>query len=179
MDLPRQQVGLLHVNTGVGASISIRWRRCTKAQPGLGLLPHDQDLTKRDSATRSTSCSDPTRTTRPCLSRQLQLPHEYKAQTAYFNIRVPLSRHGPSRQIQGGGPVDRRGEYGALAGLSWHFKLLRFSPDELVRRVTKIRRDFYATSSAIRRLPMPYKQAHFASWNLHFLEGRSSATSTR
>jgi len=55
-------------------------------------------------------------------------------------------------------------------GLSCHFRPLRYSPDELVRRIMKIRRDFYTTSSAIRRLPVPYKNAHFASWNLHFLQ---------
>jgi hypothetical protein len=55
-------------------------------------------------------------------------------------------------------------------GLSCHFKPLRFGPEELVRRVAKIRRDFYTLSSAARRLPIPYKEAHFASWNLHFLQ---------
>jgi len=46
-----------------------------------------------------------------------------------------------------------------VAGLSCHFKPLRFSPDELCRRITKIRHDFYKNGSAVRRLPVPYRQS--------------------
>jgi hypothetical protein len=45
-------------------------------------------------------------------------------------------------------------------------------PDELIRRVSKIRQDSYTFRSAVRRLPVPYKQSHFAAWNLHFLQKR-------
>jgi hypothetical protein len=51
-----------------------------------------------------------------------------------------------------------------------HSGALRYTPDELVRRVAKIRQDFYSFRSAVRRLPLPYRLSHFASWNLHFLQ---------
>ncbi|HKA35909.1 MAG TPA: hypothetical protein VKH43_03765, partial [Thermoanaerobaculia bacterium] len=55
-------------------------------------------------------------------------------------------------------------------GLSCHFQPMRYGPEELVRRVAKIRRDFYTHGSALRRLPIPRSQSHLAAWNLHFLQ---------
>ncbi len=57
-------------------------------------------------------------------------------------------------------------------GLSCHFKPLRYEPEELVRRVAGIRRHFYTFRSAVRRLPVPRRESHFAAWNLHFLQNK-------
>jgi hypothetical protein len=105
----------------------------------------------------------------------LSLLHEYKAQTAYFNILVPLRGTPLHQQFKDEGRLIDEVNMERWPGLSCHFQPRRFSPDELVRRVMKIRRDFYTTASAVRRLPLPYKQAHFASWNLHFLQRKVAA----
>jgi hypothetical protein len=57
-------------------------------------------------------------------------------------------------------------------GLTCHFRPLRYSPEELVGRVAQIRRDFYRFGSAVRRLPIPLRQSHWAAWNLHFLQSK-------
>jgi hypothetical protein len=100
----------------------------------------------------------------------LNLLHECKAQTAYFNILVPLRGTPLHQRFKDEGRLIDEENMERWPGLSCHFRPLRFSPEELVRRVTKIRRDFYSMGSAFRRLPVPYKNAHFASWNLHFLQ---------
>ena len=55
-------------------------------------------------------------------------------------------------------------------GITCHFKPLRFSPEELARRVKKIRRDFYSLPSTLKRLPLPFRESHFASWNVNVLQ---------
>ena len=95
---------------------------------------------------------------------------EHKVQTAYFNILVPLRGTSVHEQFKADGRLIDEENMERWPGLSCHFKPLRFGPEELVRRVAKIRRDFYTFGSAARRLPVPYKEAHFASWNLHFLQ---------
>ena len=98
--------------------------------------------------------------------------HECKAQTAYFNILVPLRGTSLHQQFKDEGRLIDEENMERWPELSCHFQPLHFSPDDLVRRVRKIRQDFYSTTSAIRRLPLPYKESHFASWNLHFLQRR-------
>jgi radical SAM superfamily enzyme YgiQ (UPF0313 family) len=93
-----------------------------------------------------------------------------KVPTAYFNILVPLRGTSTHEQFKAEGRLLDEENMERWPGLSCHFKPLRFGPEELVRRVARIRRDFYTLGSAARRLPIPYKEAHFASWNLHFLQ---------
>jgi len=100
----------------------------------------------------------------------LSFLQEHKAHTAYFNILVPLRGTPLHQRLKDEDRLLDETNMERWPGLSCHFKPLRFSPDDLVHRIAKIRRDFYRTGSAIRRLPVPYKQAHFASWNLHFLQ---------
>ena len=91
MDLPRQQVGAAprqhrcreHQSAYAGDDAQ-------KLQPGLGLLPHDQDLTKRDISYSLNLVFGSDADDETVFESTLQLPHEYKAQTAYFNILVPL-----------------------------------------------------------------------------------------
>ena len=46
----------------------------------------------------------------------LRFLDEQKAETAYFNILVPLARHAALRPLQGRGPPPRRREHGEMAG---------------------------------------------------------------
>jgi radical SAM superfamily enzyme YgiQ (UPF0313 family) len=95
---------------------------------------------------------------------------EQKAETAYFNILVPLRGTPLHDRFKGEGRLLDEGNMERWPELSCHFRPLRYSPEELVRRVTRIRQDFYTLRSAVRRLPFPYKESHFAAWNLHFLQ---------
>ena len=95
---------------------------------------------------------------------------EQKAETAYFNILVPLRGTPLHDRFKAEGRLLDEGNMERWPELSCHFRPLRNSPKELVRRVTRNRQEFYTLLSAVQRLPFPYKESHFAAWNLHFLQ---------
>lgn len=170
MDLA-QRSGLLHVNTGIESinqhTLKTMRKGFNKASEYSQVL---QNLTRRDISYSLNFVFGSDADDETVFDATLSLLDEYKAETAYFNILVPLRGTRLHQQYTEEGRLIDEENMERWPGLSCHFKPLRFTPEELVRRIMKIRSDFYSTSSAIRRLPLPYKQSHFAAWNLHFLQ---------
>jgi radical SAM superfamily enzyme YgiQ (UPF0313 family) len=170
MDLA-QRSGLLHVNTGIESinqhTLKTMHKSFNKASEYSQII---RNLTKRDISHSLNFVFGSDDDDETVFDATVKLLQEYKAQTAYFNILVPLRGTPLHQRFKDEGRLIDEANMERWPGLSCHFKPLRFSPDELVQRIMKIRRDFYTTTSAIRRLPLPYKRAHFASWNLHFLQ---------
>ena len=175
MDLATRS-GLLHVNMGIESidqnTLKTMHKSFNKASEYFHVI---RNLTKRDISYSLNFVFGSDADDETVFDATLSLLHEYKAQTAYFNILVPLRGTPLHQQFKDEGRLIDEVNMERWPGLSCHFQPRRFSPDELVRRVMKIRRDFYTTASAVRRLPLPYKQAHFASWNLHFLQRKVAA----
>jgi radical SAM superfamily enzyme YgiQ (UPF0313 family) len=170
MDVAKRS-GLLHVNMGV-ESIDQKTLHAMNKDTNRVRQYGDviRNLTRRDISYSLNFVfgtdeeeEDAFRTTQDFL-------FEHKVQTAYFNILVPLRGTSVHEQFKADGRLIDEENMERWPGLSCHFKPLRYTPEELVHRVAKIRRDFYTLGSAARRLPVPYKEAHFASWNLHFLQ---------
>ena len=176
MDLA-QRSGLLHVNMGIESidqnTLKTMHKGFNKASEYFHII---RNLTERDISYSLNFVFGSDADDETVFDATLSLLHEYKAQTAYFNILVPLRGTPLHQQFKDEGRLIDEVNMERWPGLSCHFQPRRFSPDELVRRVMKIRRDFYTTASAVRRLPLPYKQAHLASWNLHFLQRKVAAT---
>lgn len=175
MDLAKRS-GLLHVNTGVEsinqqtlATMHKSFNRASEYGRMIDNL-HKRDISYSLNFVFGTDSDDDS-----VFDATLRLLHEYKAQTAYFNILVPLRGTAMHQKFKEEGRLIDEENMERWPGLSCHFKPLHFTPDGLVRRIMKIRRDFYTTRSAIHRLPVPYKEAHFASWNLHFLQRKVTA----
>jgi radical SAM superfamily enzyme YgiQ (UPF0313 family) len=170
MDLAKRS-GLLHVNMGVE---SIDQKTLRAMHKDFNRVRQYEDvihnLTSRDISYSLNFVFGSDEEEEDVFRTTLEFLYEHKAQTAYFNILVPL--HGTSvyEQFKADGRLLDEENMERWPELSCHFKPLRYTPEELVRRVAKIRRDFYTFGSAARRLPVPYKEAHFASWNLHFLQ---------
>ncbi len=166
-----QRAGLLHVNTGIESinqhTLKTMHKSFNKAAEYSQVIRnlHKRDISYSLNFVFGSDGDDET-----VFDATLSLLNEYKAQTAYFNILVPLRGTPQHQRFKDEGRLIDEENMERWPGLSCHFRPLRCSPDELVRRVAQIRRDFYSTTSAIRRLPFPYKNAHFASWNLHFLQ---------
>jgi len=175
MDLAAR-AGLLHVNTGIESinqhTLATMHKSFNKASEYGRMI---QNLTKRDISYSLNFVLGSDADDETVFDSTLRFLHEHKAQTAYFNILVPLRGTRLHQQLKDEGRLIDEINMERWPGLSCHFKPLRFSPDELVGHIMKIRHDFYTTGSAIRRLPVPYKQAHFASWNLHFLQRKVTA----
>jgi radical SAM superfamily enzyme YgiQ (UPF0313 family) len=104
----------------------------------------------------------------------LDFLYRNKVQTAYFNIMVPLRGTPVYKSMKEDGRLIDEANLERWTGLSCHFKPLRYSPEELVDRIRKIRRDYYSFRSIGRRLPIPRRHAHFAAWNLNVLQRKVS-----
>jgi len=170
MDLARRS-GMLHVNMGV-ESIDQKTLHAMHKDSNRVRQYGDviRSLTSREISYSLNFVFGSDEEEEDVYSTTLEFLHEHKAQTAYFNILVPLRGTSVHEQFKAEGRLLDEENMERWAGLSCHFKPLRYTPEELVHRVAKIRRDFYTLGSAVRRLPVPYRESHFASWNLHFLQ---------
>jgi len=170
MDLA-QRSGLLHVNMGIESinqqTLKAMHKGFNKASEYSQVI---QNLTKRDISYSLNFVFGDDADDESVFDATMDFLREHKAQTAYFNILVPLRGTSVHQKFKEEGRLIDEENMERWPGLSCHFKPLRFSPEELLFRIMKIRRDFYSTRSALRRLPLPYKESHMASWNLHFLQ---------
>jgi len=166
-----QRSGLLHVNMGIESinqqTLKAMHKGFNKASEYSQVI---RNVTKRDISYSLNFVFGDDADDESVFDATLDFLGEHKAQTAYFNILVPLRGTSVHQKFKEEGRLIDEENMERWPGLSCHFQPLRFSPEELVRRIMKIRRDFYSTTSAIRRLPVPYKESHLASWNLHFLQ---------
>jgi radical SAM superfamily enzyme YgiQ (UPF0313 family) len=170
MDLARRS-GLLHVNMGIE---SINQKTLNKWSKGFNKTSEYArvvgNLTRRDISYSLNFVFGSDSDDETVFDATLAFLGELKAETAYFNILVPLRGTSLHQKFKEEHRLIDEENMERWPGLSCHFKPLRFSPDELVQRIAKIRRDFYTNRSAMRRLPVPYRESHFAAWNLHFLQ---------
>ncbi len=168
-----RRAGLLHVNMGVE---SIDQKTLRSMRKGFNQVAHYRELLRKlrqhDISYSLNFVFGSDEEEEDVFDTTLQFLDEQKAETAYFNILVPLKGTPLHERFRAEGRLLDEENMERWPGLTCHFQPLRYSPDELVRRVAKIRRDFYRFGSAVRRLPIPRKQAHWAAWNLHFLQNK-------
>ena len=170
LDLARR-AGLLHVNTGIE---SIEQKTLRSMHKGFNQVRQYEQILRNLTA-RGISYSlnfvfGSDTEEEDVFDTTLRFLCEQKAETAYFNILVPLRGTDLYDRFKAEGRLIDEENMERWPGLSCHFRPMRYAPDELVRRVAKIRRDFYTFGSAVRRLPIPRTQSHLAAWNLHFLQ---------
>jgi len=175
MDLAKRS-GLLHVNTGIE---SIDQKTLNSMQKRFNKVGEYETLI-REFHRRNISYSlnfvfGADADEEDVFDTTLQFLCENKVHTAYFNILVPLRGTPLYDRMKEEGRIVDEANLERWTGVSCHFKPLRYSPEELVHRVKKIRYDFYRWRSVFRRLPIPTTEAHFASWNLNILQRKVSA----
>ena len=170
MDLARRS-GMLHVNMGV-ESVDQKTLHALHKDSNRVRQYGDviRNLSRREISYSLNFVFGSDEEEEDAFDTTLQFLFEHKVQTAYFNILVPLRGTSVHEQFKAEGRLLDEENMERWPGLSCHFKPLRYTPEALVGRIAKIRRDFYTFGSAARRLPVPYREAHFASWNLHFLQ---------
>jgi radical SAM superfamily enzyme YgiQ (UPF0313 family) len=172
LELARRS-GLLHVNMGIE---SIDQKTLRSMRKGFNRVGSYEELLKNlrrqgiSSSLNFVFGSDEEE--EDVFDTTLHFLDEQRAETAYFNILVPLKGTPLHERFRAEGRLLDEENMERWPGLTCHFRPLRYTPDELVRRVAKIRRDFYRFGSAVRRLPIPRRESHWAAWNLHFLQNR-------
>jgi radical SAM superfamily enzyme YgiQ (UPF0313 family) len=172
MDLAKAS-GMLHVNMGVE---SIDRKALKSMHKGFNPVQQYQEVL-RNLKTRGISYSlnfvfGSDEEDEDVFESTLRFLVEQKAETAYFNLLTPLKGSPLHARFKEDGRILDEENMDRWPGLWCHFRPLRHTPEELMRRVIKIRRDFYSLRSAARRLPIPYRESHFAAWNLHFLQSK-------
>ncbi len=170
MDLARRS-GLLHVNTGA-ESIDQRTLRgmnknFNKAHEFVHMIGN---LRRRDISFSLNFVFGTDTDDESVFPATMEFLEEHKVPAAYFNILVPLRGTGVYEKMKAEGRIIDEENLERWPGLSCHFKPLRFTPQGLLERVAKIRREFYSLRSTVRRLPIPYRESHFASWNVNLLQ---------
>jgi len=170
LDLARRS-GLLHVNTGIE---SIEQKTLHAMHKGFNRVKQYEEvlgnLTRRGISYSLNFVFGSDTEEEDVFDTTLRFLSEHKAETAYFNILVPLRGTELHERFKAEGRLIDEENMERWPGLSCHFQPMRYGPEELVARVAKIRRDFYTHGSAVRRLPIPRSQSHLAAWNLHFLQ---------
>ncbi len=172
LELARRS-GLLHVNMGIE---SIDQKTLKSMRKGFNRVGSYEELLKNLRRARISYSlnfvfgSDEEE--EDVFDTTLRVLDEQKAETAYFNILVPLKGTPLHERYRAEGRLLDEENMERWPGLTCHFRPLRYTPEELVARVARIRRDFYRFGSAVRRLPIPVRQSHWAAWNLHFLQSK-------
>jgi hypothetical protein len=62
---------------------------------------------------------------------------------------------------------------GRWPGSTCRIKPLNFTPEELVRNIKNLQRDFYSWISILARLPLPFSKSAIASWIINMEERKS------
>jgi len=171
-----QRSGLLHVNTGIE---SIDQQTLKSMHKGFNRVKEYERLIaefhKRNISYSLNFVFGSDEEQEDAFDTTLEWLCRNKAHTAYFNILVPLRGTPLYERMKADGRIIDEENMERWTGVFCNYRPLRYSPEELVYRVKKIRRDFYTWRSTLRRLPFPTSQADFASWNLNILQRKVSS----
>ncbi len=172
MDLAKRS-GMLHINMGVE---SIDQKTLRSMHKGFNPVKQYEavlhNLRKRGISYSLNFVFGSDTEDEDVFDTTLRFLADQKAEAAYFNLLTPLRGTALHDRFKAEGRILDEENMERWPGMWCHFRPLRYTPEELVRRVIKIRQDFYSFRSAARRLPFPYRESHFAAWNVHFLQNK-------
>ena len=100
-----------------------------------------------------------------------------KVPVAYFNILTPEKGTMFYERMRTEDRILRLDEIGRWPGQTCHIKPKYCSPEEIVRNVQDMYREFYSWKSMIKRLPLPLTQANIASWVVNFSQRKMAQLS--
>lgn len=170
MDLAKRS-GMLHVNMGVE---SISPKSLASMRKSFNKVKEYEDvldnLHRRDISYSMNFVFGTDADTEEVFPSTLQFLHDHKVHAAYFNIMIPLHGTPLYDRMKADGRIVDEENMERWPGITCHFRPLNFSPEDLVARVKKIRRDFYSMGSMLRRLPLPTSESRLASWNVNALQ---------
>jgi radical SAM superfamily enzyme YgiQ (UPF0313 family) len=94
----------------------------------------------------------------------LNFLQEEKVPVAYFNILTPEKGTMFYERMMKEDRVVKLEEIGRWPGHTCHIKPTYCTPEEIVKNVQEMYREFYSWKSMIKRLPLPVTTANIASW---------------
>jgi len=100
-----------------------------------------------------------------------------KVPVAYFNILTPDKGTMFYERMRTEDRILRLDEIGRWPGQTCHIKPKYCSPEEIVKNVQGMYREFYSWKSMIKRLSPPFTQANIASWVVNFSQRKMAQLS--
>jgi radical SAM superfamily enzyme YgiQ (UPF0313 family) len=107
----------------------------------------------------------------------LDFLNQEKVPVAYFNILTPDKGTMFFERMRTENRILRLDEIGRWPGQTCHIKPKYCSPEEIVKNVQDMYREFYSWKSMIKRLPLPLTQANIASWVVNFSQRKMAQLS--
>ena len=100
-----------------------------------------------------------------------------KVPVAYFNILTPDKGTMFYERMRTEDRILRLDEIGRWPGQTCHIKPKYCSPEEIVKNVQGMYREFYSWKSMFKRLSPPFTQANIASWVVNFSQRKMAQLS--
>jgi len=100
-----------------------------------------------------------------------------KVPVAYFNILTPDKGTMFYERMRTEDRILRLDEIGRWPGQTCHIKPKYCSPEEIVKNVQGMYREFYSWKSMLKRLSPPFTQANIASWVVNFSQRKMAQLS--
>jgi radical SAM superfamily enzyme YgiQ (UPF0313 family) len=177
MDLAKRS-GLLHVNIGIESINDDTLRQMNKK---FNKVSHYSELLgnlRKRGISYSLNFIFGWDNESPAVFRStLDFLTQEKVPVAYFNILTPDKGTMFYEKMRTEDRILRLDEIGRWPGQTCHIKPKYCSPEEIVKNVQAMYREFYGWKSMIRRLPMPMTQANIASWVVNFSQRRMAQMS--
>lgn len=169
-----QRSGLLHVNIGLE---SIDPEALGEMNKKMNVMDYNGifgDMRKRGISYSLNfifgSDSDNCGTFEATLSFLLR----HKVPTAYFNVLTPHKGSPLYERLKSADRIIDVEGLGRWPGTACYIRSLNFTPEELVREISGLHRNFYSWRSMLARLPLPLTKAAMASWLVNLAERKTS-----
>ena len=178
MDLARRS-GLLHVNLGIESinpdtlkEMNKKFNKVSRYSELLGNL-------RKEGISYSLNFIFGWDNETPEVFRStLDFLEQEKVPVAYFNILTPEKGTMFYERMKSQDRILKLDEIGRWPGHTCHLKPKYCSPEDIVRNVQGMYREFYSWKSMVRRLPLPLTEANIASWVVNLSQRKMAQLSS-
>lgn len=171
-----QLSGLLHVNIGLESIDPAALREMNKKMNVLDYESIFRDMRRRGISYSLNFIFGSDSDTAGIFGATHSFLMHNRVPAAYFNVLTPhkgsllYDRLKSEERI-----LDIEG-LGRWPGMTCRIRPLNFTPEELVRNINALHREFYSWRSMLTRLPLPLSKAAIASWLINLAERESCRT---
>jgi radical SAM superfamily enzyme YgiQ (UPF0313 family) len=178
MDLAKRS-GLLHVNLGIESinpdtlkEMNKKFNKVSRYSELLGNL-------RKGGISYSLNFIFGWDNETPAVFRStLDFLEQEKVPVAYFNILTPEKGTMFYERMKSQDRILKLDEIGRWPGHTCHLKPKYCSPEDIVRNVQGMYREFYSWKSMVRRLPLPVTEANIASWVVNISQRKMAQLSS-
>jgi len=177
MDLAERS-GLLHVNIGIESINPETIKEMNKKFNKVGRYSELLENLRKRGISYSLNFIFGWDNETPAVFRStLDFLTQEKVPVAYFNILTPDKGTMFYERMRTEDRILRLDEIGRWPGQTCHIKPKYCSPEEIVKNVQGMYREFYSWKSMIKRLSPPFTQANIASWVVNFSQRKMAQLS--